>query len=126
MPPGRCGESPRRAGRARVTRTAFDCQVRISFTDHDPDGRVRLDGEFAIETPITVTNAAGTQAVLFPGTGTALAPLLGLFTKAVTEAEVTGLGTLSPDLTTALDSASNQIPTTSPGPSPAQASNQSW
>ncbi|MFJ3072728.1 DUF6188 family protein [Streptomyces albidoflavus] len=94
-PPGRCGESPRRAGRARVTRTAFDCQVRISFTDHDPDGRVRLDGELVIETPFTVTDAAGTQAILFPGAGTALAPLLGLFTKAVTEAEVTGLGTLS-------------------------------
>ena len=51
---------------ARVTRTAFDYQVRISFTDHDPDGRVRLDGELVIETPFTVT-----------------------------EAEVTGLGTLS-------------------------------
>ncbi|MFD4284811.1 DUF6188 family protein, partial [Streptomyces albidoflavus] len=31
----------------------------------------------------------------FPGAGTALAPLLGLFTKVVTEAEVAGLGTLS-------------------------------
>ncbi|MFD4171177.1 DUF6188 family protein, partial [Streptomyces albidoflavus] len=80
---------------ARVTRTAFDYQVRISFTDHDPDGRVRLDGELVIETPFTITDAAGTQAILFPGAGTALAPLLGLFTKAVTEAEVTGLGTLS-------------------------------
>lgn len=80
---------------ARVTRTAFDYQVRISFTDHEPDGRVRLDGELVIETPITVTDAAGTQVILFPGTGTALAPLLGLFTKAVVKAEVTGLGTLS-------------------------------
>ncbi|MCX5232723.1 DUF6188 family protein [Streptomyces sp. NBC_00233] len=80
---------------ARVTRAAFDYQVRISFTDHDLDGRVRLDGELVIETPITVTDAFGTRVSLTPGTGTALAPLLGLFTKAVTKAEVTGLGTLS-------------------------------
>ncbi|QES25053.1 hypothetical protein DEJ46_38680 [Streptomyces venezuelae] len=80
---------------ARVTCTAFDNQVRISFADHEPDGRIRVDGELVIETPITVTDAAGTQAILSPGTGMALAPLLGLFTRAVTKAEVTGLGTLS-------------------------------
>ncbi|MHC3815780.1 DUF6188 family protein [Streptomyces sp. DT9] len=79
---------------ARVTRIAFDYQVRISFADHERDGRIRLDGELVIETRITVTDAVGTQ-VLLPGTGTALAPLLGLFTKVVIEAEVTGLGTLS-------------------------------
>ncbi|MFF3431382.1 DUF6188 family protein [Streptomyces sp. NPDC002602] len=80
---------------ARVTRSAFDYQVRISFTDHEPDGRIRLEGELVIETPITFTDAAATQAILLPGAGTALAPLLGLFTKTVTKAEVTGLGTLS-------------------------------
>lgn len=80
---------------AQVTRTAFDYQVRISFTGYGLDGRVRLDGVLVIETPITVTDASGTQAILTPGTGTALAPLLSLFTKAVTRAEVTGLGTLS-------------------------------
>ncbi|NBE52521.1 DUF6188 family protein [Streptomyces boluensis] len=80
---------------ARVIRTAFDHQVRISFTDQEPDGRIRLDGELVIETPITLTDAAGAQAILLPGTGTALAPLLGLFNTTVTKAEVTGHGTLS-------------------------------
>ncbi|MGW4607077.1 DUF6188 family protein [Streptomyces sp. NPDC004532] len=79
----------------RVTRTAFDHQVRISFTDHAPDGRIRVDGELVIETPFTLTDASGHQALLAPATGPSLAPLLGLFTKAVTETEVTGLGTLS-------------------------------
>ncbi|MGW0095270.1 DUF6188 family protein [Streptomyces sp. NPDC003328] len=79
----------------RVTRTAFDHQVRISFTDHAPDGRIRVDGELAIETPFTLTDASGHQALLAPTTGPSLAPLLGLFTKAVTETEITGLGTLS-------------------------------
>ncbi|WP_031079774.1 DUF6188 family protein [Streptomyces sp. NRRL S-118] len=80
---------------ARVTRLAFDYQVRITFTDHESDGRIRLEGELVIETPITATDAAGIQAILLPGTGTALAPLLGLFTKAVATAEVTGPGTLN-------------------------------
>ncbi|MCY0954389.1 DUF6188 family protein [Streptomyces sp. H27-S2] len=77
-----------------VTRTAFDYQVRIGFTAYGPDGRIRLDGELVIESPITVTGTSGTRTVLTPGTGTALAPLLGLFTRTVTQAEVTGLGTL--------------------------------
>lgn len=79
----------------RVTRTAFDHQVRISFTDHAPDGRIRVDGELVIETPFTLTDASGHQALLTPATGPSLAPLLGLFAKVVTETEVTGLGTLS-------------------------------
>ncbi|MGW4559655.1 DUF6188 family protein [Streptomyces sp. NPDC004365] len=79
----------------RVTRTAFDHHVRISFTDHAPDGRIRVDGELVIETPFTLTDASGHQALLAPTTAPSLAPLLGLFTKAVTETEVTGLGTLS-------------------------------
>ncbi|EST18131.1 DUF6188 family protein [Streptomyces niveus] len=80
---------------ARVTRTAFDHQVRISFTDHAPDGRIRVDGELVIETPFTLTDASGHQALLTPGDGLSLAPLLGLFARAVTETEVTGQGTLS-------------------------------
>ncbi|MCM3820510.1 hypothetical protein ACP4TB_19735 [Streptomyces sp. DR3-1] len=35
---------------SRVTRTAFDHQVRLSFTGHEPDGRVRVDGELVVET----------------------------------------------------------------------------
>ncbi|WP_344358173.1 DUF6188 family protein [Streptomyces gobitricini] len=80
---------------ARVTRTAFDHQVRISFTDQTPDGRIRVDGELVIETPFTLTDASGHQALLTPATGPSLAPLLGLFDKVVTETEVTGLGALS-------------------------------
>ncbi|WKU49011.1 DUF6188 family protein [Streptomyces sp. VNUA116] len=80
---------------ARVTRTVFDHQVRISFTDHAPEGHIRVDGELIIETRFTFTDASGRQALLTPATGPSLAPLLGLFAKVVTEAEVTGLGTLS-------------------------------
>ncbi|MFD9637194.1 DUF6188 family protein [Streptomyces violascens] len=80
---------------ARVTRTTFDHQVRISFTDHAPDGRIHVDGELVVETPFTLTDASGHQALLTPATGPSLAPLLGLFAKVVIETEVTGLGTLS-------------------------------
>ncbi|MEV3993638.1 DUF6188 family protein [Streptomyces sp. NPDC049837] len=79
----------------RVTRTAFDHQVRISFTDQAPGGRTRIEGELVIETPFTLTDASGHQALMTPGTGPSLAPLLGLFAKVVTETEVTGHGTLS-------------------------------
>jgi hypothetical protein len=79
----------------RVTRTAFDHQVRISFTDHAPDGRIRVDGELVIETPFTLTDAKGHQTFLTPATGLSLAPLLGLFARVVTKAEVTGQGALS-------------------------------
>ncbi|WP_026123029.1 DUF6188 family protein [Nocardiopsis halotolerans] len=79
---------------AQITRTAFDHQVRITFTGHGPDGRVRLDGELVIETALSLTDAGGGQVVLSPGTGTRLAPLLGLFARTVTEVEVTGSGTL--------------------------------
>ncbi|MEU6663081.1 DUF6188 family protein [Streptomyces sp. NPDC046821] len=79
---------------ACATRTAFDYQVRISFTDQGPGGSVRVQGELVIETPIALTDAAGNRAFLAPGCGAALAPLLDLFTRVVTEVEVTGLGTL--------------------------------
>ncbi|MEV6424697.1 DUF6188 family protein [Streptomyces sp. NPDC051662] len=79
----------------RVTRTAFDHQVRISFTDQAPDGRIRVDGELVIETPFTLTDASGHHALLTPATGPSLAPLLGLFARVVTETAVTGQGTLS-------------------------------
>ncbi|MFE5301704.1 DUF6188 family protein [Streptomyces sp. NPDC056632] len=78
----------------RVTRTTFDHQVRIRFTDQAPDGRIRVDGELVIETPFNLTDASGHQALLTPATGPSLAPILGLFAKVVTETEVTGLGTL--------------------------------
>ncbi|WP_030693349.1 DUF6188 family protein [Streptomyces globisporus] len=79
----------------RVTRIAFDHQVRISFTDQAPDGGIRVDGELVIETPFALTDASGHQALLAPATGPSLAPLLGLFARVVTETEVTGQGTLS-------------------------------
>jgi hypothetical protein len=44
---------------ARVTRTAFDHQVRILFTGHGPDGRVRLEAELVIETALSLTGADG-------------------------------------------------------------------
>ncbi|ADH69846.1 DUF6188 family protein [Nocardiopsis dassonvillei] len=78
----------------QVTRTAFDHQVRITFTGHGPGGRVRLDGELVIETTLSLTDAGGRQVVLTPGTGTCLAPLLGLFARTVAEVEITGRGTL--------------------------------
>ncbi|MFE7584907.1 DUF6188 family protein [Streptomyces gardneri] len=79
----------------RVTRTAFDHQVRISFTDQAPDGSIRVDGELVIETPFTLTDASGHQALLTPATGPSLAPLIGLFARVVTEIGVTGQGALS-------------------------------
>ncbi|MCP3014819.1 DUF6188 family protein [Nocardiopsis dassonvillei] len=80
---------------ARVARTAFDHQVRILFTGHGPDGRVRLEAELVIETALSLTGPDDSRALLTPGTGTRLAPLLGLFTRIVTAVEVTGRGTLS-------------------------------
>ncbi|MFJ6050514.1 DUF6188 family protein [Streptomyces sp. NPDC092307] len=80
---------------ACVTRTVFDHQVRISFTDHAPDGRVRVDGELVIETPFTLTDPSGHQALLTPATGSSLAPILGWFARVVTDTEVTGQGVLS-------------------------------
>ncbi|WP_282691962.1 DUF6188 family protein [Streptomyces sp. CC208A] len=80
---------------ACVTRLAFDHQARITFADQTPDGRVRVNGELVIETPFTLTDASGRQALLTPGTGPSLAPLLGLFARVVTEIGVTGRGTLS-------------------------------
>ncbi|WP_329234456.1 DUF6188 family protein [Streptomyces canus] len=79
----------------RVTHTAFDHQVRISFTGHAPGGRIRIEGELVIETPFTLKDASGHQALLMPATGPSLAPVLDLFAKCVTEIEVTGQGTLS-------------------------------
>lgn len=79
----------------RVTRTAVDHQVRISFADHASDGRIGVDGELVIETRFTLTDAKGRQAFLTPATGLSLAPLLGLFARVVTEAEITGQGALS-------------------------------
>ncbi|MFW6641503.1 DUF6188 family protein [Nocardiopsis algeriensis] len=79
---------------AQVTRTAFDHQVRITFTAHGPDGRVRLGAELVVETELSMTDADGGQVLLVPGTGSRLAPLLDLFTRTVTEVEVTGRGTL--------------------------------
>lgn len=78
----------------RVSRVAFDHQIRLSFNDHTADGRIRVDGELVIETSFILTDAAGRQATLTPESGTALAPLLCLFTKAVAACQVTGLGTL--------------------------------
>ncbi|MEU5854396.1 DUF6188 family protein [Nocardiopsis dassonvillei] len=78
----------------QVTRTAFDHQVRVTFTGHGPDGRVCLDGELVIETTLSLTDAEGDRAILTPGTGVGLAPLLGLFGRTVTAVEVTGHGTL--------------------------------
>ncbi|MFD7867783.1 DUF6188 family protein [Streptomyces sp. NPDC059783] len=78
----------------RVGRTVFDHQVRISFTDHTPDGRVRVYVELVIETSCVFTDASGHQVLLSPGTGPSLAPLLGLFARTVTETEVTGSGAL--------------------------------
>ncbi|MFD3949239.1 hypothetical protein G6W47_12985 [Streptomyces sp. CAI-21] len=80
---------------SRVTRTAFDHQVRLSFTGHEPDGRVRVDGELVVETPLLLTDASGRQSSLTPGSGVALAPLLGLFARTVTEVQVTGAGALT-------------------------------
>ncbi|MGW5876161.1 DUF6188 family protein [Nocardiopsis terrae] len=80
---------------AQVTRTSFDYQVRLSFTGHGPDGRVRVDVELVIETALSMTDADGSRAVLEPGSGTSLAPLLGLFGRTVTGVGVADCGALS-------------------------------
>lgn len=82
---------------AEVARTSFDHQVRVLFLRHASDGRVRLDGELVIETELSLTDAVGGRVLLTPGTGTRLAPLLGLFARTVVGVDVTGRGTLRLD-----------------------------
>ncbi|MFC4494655.1 DUF6188 family protein [Streptomyces ovatisporus] len=79
---------------AHVSRTAFDQQVRISFTACDSGAGRRLDAELVIETDFTLSDTAGGRHALEPGSGTALAPVLGLFTATVTGVGVEGRGKL--------------------------------
>jgi hypothetical protein len=69
---------------ARVGRTAFDHQVRLSLGALDPDEGYRLDAELVLETPFLFRDAAGEWHELDPGTGVSLAPVLGLFGQSLT------------------------------------------
>ncbi|WP_329100306.1 DUF6188 family protein [Streptomyces sp. NBC_01439] len=79
---------------ARVERTAFDQQVRLSFGALDPDEGYRLDAELVLETPFLFRDAAGEWHELDPGTGMGLAPVLALFGQSVTTVDVSGRGVL--------------------------------
>jgi hypothetical protein len=77
-----------------VDRTAFDYQVRLSFSALDPIEGYRLDAELIIETPFLLCDAAGEWHELDPGTGSSLAPALDLFRRTVTTVEIRGKGAL--------------------------------
>jgi hypothetical protein len=79
---------------SRVDRTAFDYQVRLTFSALDPDKGYRVDAELAIETPFLLRDHTGEQHELVPGTGSSLAPLLDLHQQTVTAVEIRGSGAL--------------------------------
>ncbi|MFE9132531.1 DUF6188 family protein [Streptomyces sp. NPDC007148] len=79
---------------ARVERTAFDQQVRLSFCALGPDEGYRLDAELVLETPFLFRDAAGEWHELDPGTGVSLAPVLGLFGQSVVTLDVRDRGVL--------------------------------
>lgn len=77
-----------------VDRTAFDYQVRLSFSALDPVEGYRLDAELLIETPFLLCDAAGDWHELDPGTGSSLAPVMDLFRRTVTSVEIRDRGAL--------------------------------
>ena len=77
-----------------IDRTAFDHQVRLSFTGLDPDEGHRIDAELVIETPFLLADAAGDRHELDPGTGASLAPVLDLFRQTVSTVDISGRGAL--------------------------------
>jgi hypothetical protein len=77
-----------------IDRTAFDYQVRLSFTGLDSDEGYRVDAELVIETPFLLADAAGDWHELDPGTGASLAPVLDLFRQTVSTVEIRGRGAL--------------------------------
>ncbi|MEU8409502.1 DUF6188 family protein [Micromonospora sp. NPDC048842] len=77
-----------------VDRTAFDYQVRLSFSALDPDEGYRVDADLVIETPFLLRDRAGEWHELDPGSGSALAPALDLFRRAVTAVEIRAKGAL--------------------------------
>ncbi|MEV7075503.1 DUF6188 family protein [Streptomyces sp. NPDC091972] len=79
---------------ARVERTAFDQQVRLSLCALDPDEGYRLDAELVLETPFLFRDAAGEWHELDPGAGVSLAPVIGLFGQSVVTVDVRDHGVL--------------------------------
>ena len=77
-----------------VGRTAFDYQVRLSFSALDPDEGYRVDAELVIETPFLLGDRDGEWHELDPGAGSSLAPALDLFGRTVTAVEIRGKGAL--------------------------------
>jgi uncharacterized protein DUF6188 len=78
----------------RVDRTAFDYQVRLSFSALDPDEGYRVDAELVIETPFLLCDRDGEWHELDPGTGSALGPALDLFQRTVIAVDVRAKGAL--------------------------------
>ncbi|GIF69903.1 hypothetical protein Ais01nite_79380 [Asanoa ishikariensis] len=78
----------------RVDRTAFDFQVRLSFSGLGPDEGYRVDADLVIETPFLLCDASGEWHELDPGTGSGLAPVLDLFRRTVSTVEIRGRGAL--------------------------------
>lgn len=79
----------------QVWRTAFDHQVRLTLIAHHPDEGYRVDAELVIETPFLLRDASGEWHELDPGTGSRLAPVLDLFMKTITTAEIRSHGALA-------------------------------
>jgi hypothetical protein len=78
----------------QVERTAFDYQVRLSLVGLDSDGRCRVNAELVIETPFLLRDPAGEWHELDPGSGSDLAPVLDLFRRTLSTAEIRDWGAL--------------------------------
>ncbi|MFH9004764.1 DUF6188 family protein [Streptomyces afghaniensis] len=79
---------------AHVDSTAFDLQVRLSFSALDPDEGYRLGAELVLDTPFLLRDADGEWHELDPGTGVSLAPVLALFGQTVVTVDVRDRGVL--------------------------------
>ncbi|GGT25428.1 DUF6188 family protein [Streptomyces chromofuscus] len=87
---------PRGLTGTRVDRTVFDHQVRLVLSSKGDSGH-GVEAELILETRFLFRDSSGQWHDLEPGTGVALAPVLGLFGQSVAAVDVQGLGTLTID-----------------------------
>ena len=81
-----------------VWQVSFDYQATLLLADQNPDGSKRVSAYLIIETPFVLRDAAGNCHELDPETSrSALAPVIDLFLKSITEVTVTDRGTLTLD-----------------------------
>ncbi|WP_258308482.1 DUF6188 family protein [Streptomyces sp. NWU339] len=84
---------PRGLTGTRVDRTVFDHQVRLVLSSKGDSGH-GVEAELILENRFLFRDSSGQWHELEPGTGIALAPVLGLFGQSVTAVDVQGSGTL--------------------------------